>query len=135
MVRLIKINESHLIEIKELYQIVNKKNLSDEEKENIYDNLLELGNKLNKKKYRYNDRDDLDYHGIRDIENLVDNIDDDYYFKPILVESSFKENYKYYESIGDKSKSLSVEQYVDMIKPYLSNLINENKAIETSSNE
>ena len=49
MVRLIKINESHLIEIKELYQIVNKKNLSDEEKEKIYDNLLELGNKLNKK--------------------------------------------------------------------------------------
>ena len=66
---------------------------------------------------------------------MVDNIDDDYYFKPILVESSFKENYKYYESIGDKSKSLSVEQYVDMIKPYLSNLINENKAVETSSNE
>ena len=47
--RLIKINESHLIEIKELYQIVNKKNLSDEEKEKIYDNLLELENKLNKK--------------------------------------------------------------------------------------
>ena len=34
---------------KELYQIENKKNLSDEEKEKIYDNLLELGNKLNKK--------------------------------------------------------------------------------------
>ena len=66
---------------------------------------------------------------------MVDNIDDDYYFKPILVESSFKENYKYYESIGDKGKSLSVEQYLDMIKPYLSDLINENKATETSSNE
>ena len=34
---------------KELYQIENKKNLSDEEKEKIYDDLLELGNKLNKK--------------------------------------------------------------------------------------
>ena len=66
---------------------------------------------------------------------MVDNIDDDYYFKPILVESSFKENYKYYESTGDKGKSLSVEQYLDMIKPYLSDLINENKAIKTSSNE
>ena len=66
---------------------------------------------------------------------MVDNIDDDYYFKPILVESSFKENYKYYESTGDKGKSLSVEQYLDMIKPYLSDLINENKATETSSNE
>ena len=29
----------------------------------------------------------------------------------------------------------SIEQYIDMIKPYLSDLINENKAIETSSNE
>ena len=42
----------------------------------------------------------------------------------IIVESSFKEYYKYYESIGDKGKSLSVEQYLDMIKPYLSDLIN-----------
>ena len=65
---------------KELYEI---ENLSDQEKEKIDDNLLELVNKLNKKeKYRNNDRDDLDYHGIRDI-------DDDDYYKPILVKSSF----------------------------------------------
>ena len=64
---------------KELYETENKKNLSDGEKEKSYDdNLLELVNKLNKKeKYRYNDHDDLDYHGISDIENLVDNINDD----------------------------------------------------------
>ena len=68
---------------KELYEIENKTNLSDKEKEKIDDNLLELVNKLNKKeKYRNNDRDDLDYHGIRDI-------DDDDYYKPILVKSSF----------------------------------------------
>ena len=66
---------------------------------------------------------------------MVDNIDDHDYYKPILVESSFKKNNKYYESRGDKDKKLSVEQYLDMIKPYLSDLINENKAIETSSNE
>ena len=120
---------------KELYEIENKKNLSDKEKEKNYDNLFELVNKLNKReKYKYHERDDLDYHGIRDIENSVENIDDDYY-KPISVESSFKENYKYYESRGDKNKKLSVEQYLDMIKPYLSDLINENKAIEISSTE
>ena len=61
------------------------------EKEKVYDNLVELVNKLNKKeKYRYHDRDDLDYHGIRDIENVFDNIDDDDYYKPILVKSYFK---------------------------------------------
>ena len=128
-----------MIEIKlkkELYEIESKKNLSDEEKEKIDDNLLELVNKLNKKeKYRYHDRDDLDYHGIRDIENVFDNIDDDDYYKPILVKSSFHENYKYYESRGDKDKKLSIEQYLDVIKPYLSDLINDHKAIETSSNE
>ena len=39
-----------------------------EQKEKIYDNVVELVNKVNKKeKYRYHDRDDLDYYGIRDI--------------------------------------------------------------------
>ena len=66
---------------------------------------------------------------------MVDNTDDDDYYKPMLVKSSFKGNYKNYESRADKDKKLSVEQYLDMIKPYLSDLINENKAIETSSNE
>ena len=75
---------------KELYKIENKTNLSDKEKEKIDDNLLELVKKLNKKeKYRYNDRDDLDYHGIRDNENVFNNINDDDYYKPILVKSSF----------------------------------------------
>ena len=121
---------------KELYEIENKKNLSDKEKKKIDDNLLELVNKLSKKeKYRYYDRDDLDYHGIRDIENLFDNVNDNDYYKPILVKSSFKNNYKYYESRGDKDKKLSVKQYLYKIMPYLSDLINENKAIENNSNE
>ena len=92
---------------KELYETENKTNISDEEKERIDDNLLELVNKLNKKeKYRYHDRDDLDYHGIRDIENVFVNIDDDDYYKPILVKSSFDKNFdKYYESRGDKDKN------------------------------
>ena len=76
---------------KELYEIDNKKNLSDKEKEKNYNNLVELVNKLNKKeKYKYHDRHDLDYHGIRDMENLFDDVDDDSYCKPILVKSSFK---------------------------------------------
>ena len=66
---------------------------------------------------------------------MIDNIDDNYYCKPILAKSSFNENYKYYESRGDKDKKLLIEQHLDMFKPYLSDLINENKTIETSSNE
>ena len=85
--------------------------------------------------YIYHDRNDLDYHEIRDIENLFDNVDDNDYYKPILLKSSFKENYKYYQSRGDKDKKISVRQYFDMIKPYWSDLINENKAIKNNSNE
>ena len=38
------------------------------------------------------------------MENLFSNVDDNDYYKPILVKSSFNSNYKYYESRGDKDK-------------------------------
>ena len=96
-----------------------------------YVKLVETLNK--KEKYRYHDWDDLDYYGIRDIENLFSNVDD--YYKPILIKSSFKDNYKYYESRGDKDKKLSVKQYLYKIMPYLSDLINDHKAIRNESKE
>ena len=43
---------------KELYEIEKKENLSDKEKEKIYDDLVELVNTLNEKEqYKYHDRD------------------------------------------------------------------------------
>ena len=57
------------------------------------------------------------------------------YYKPILVESSFENNYKYYESKGDKDKKLSVKQYLFKFMPYLSNLINDHKTVRNNSNE
>ena len=36
-------------------------------------------------------------------------------------------NYIEYESKGDKDKTLSIKEYLDMIKPYLSNIINDHK--------
>ena len=95
---------------KELYEIEKKQNLSDKEKEKIYDDLVELVRTLDKKREnKYHDCDNLDYHGIKDIKN---------FYKPILVRSSFKNNYKYYESRGDKDKKLSVKQYLYKIMPY-----------------
>ena len=49
----------------------------------------------------------MDYYGIRDIENLFEDYNDNDYYKPILVKSFFNENYKQYESRGDKNKKLS----------------------------
>ena len=51
---------------KELYEIEKKENLSEKEKEENYDRLAELVKTLDKKEeYKYHDRDDLDYYGIR----------------------------------------------------------------------
>ena len=52
--------------------IEKKENFSDEEKEKIYDDLVELVKTLDKKeKYKYHDRHDLDYYGIRDIDLIT----------------------------------------------------------------
>ena len=123
---------------RKFYEIEKKENLSEKEKEKIYDDLVELVNTLNKKeKHKYHDHDDLDYYGIRDTENLFDddNDNDDDYYKPILVESSFKNDYKYHESRGNKDKNLSVKQYLYKIMPYLSDLINNRKTNRNNSNK
>ena len=79
------------------------------------------------KKYKYHNHHDLDYFGIRDIENLFDNIDDIDYYKPTLTKSSFICNYEYYEIRGDRHKNLSLNQYLYKIMPELTELINEKK--------
>ena len=116
-------------EIKEkLYEIKHNKNMSEAEKEENDEYLRKLVRILNnKEKYGLYDRDDFDYYGIRDIENLFDEVSEEDYYKPILVKSSFKGNYKYYESRGDKEKRLSVKQYLNKIRPHLYDLINDHK--------
>ena len=121
---------------KELYDIEKKQNLLYNKKEEIYDQLVELANILDKKEeHKDSDHDDLDYFGIRELENLFDDTDNDNYYKPVLIKSSFKNNYKYYESRRDKDKKLSVKQYLYMIMPYLSDLINEQKNNRDGSNK
>ena len=52
--------------------------------------------------------------------------DEDYY-KPIWTKSAFNGNYIEYESKGDKNKNLSPKEYLDMIRPYLSDMITDYK--------
>ena len=47
-----------------------------------------LRNLNNKEKYSAFDRDDFDYYVIRDIENLVDEVSEEDYYKLILVKNS-----------------------------------------------
>ena len=112
-------------EIKEkLYEIEHNENLS-EENEEYRRKLVRILN--DKEKYSPYDRDDFDYYGIRDIENLFDETSEEDYYKPIIVKSSFKGNYKYYEGRGDKEKRLSVKQYLNKITLHLCDLINDHR--------
>ena len=110
---------------KKLYEIENTSNLSREEIKKIDQNLTELKESLFKLNKYY---DDLEYKGIRDTKNLFEEVDEDYY-KPIkTINSAFNNNYIEYESKGDKNKNLSTKESLDIIKPYLRDMINDYKA-------
>ena len=55
-------------------------------------------------------------------------LDKDYY-KPINDNSAFNSNHIKYKSKGDKDKRLSPKKYLDMIRPYLYNTINDHKKL------
>ena len=63
----------------------------------------------------------------RHLFDLFDlSISEDYY-KPIIVNGAFNNNYIQYESKGDKDKILTISEYLDMIRPYLVDMINDHK--------
>ena len=45
----------------------------------------------------------------------------------MIVKGAFNNNYIQYESKGDKDKILTISEYLDMIRPYLVNIINDYK--------
>ena len=100
---------------KNLCRKENKENLSELQKEEIDEYLTKLVRIHNKKEeYSHHDRDDPDYSGIRNIESLFIEVDKKDYYKPILVKSSFKGNYNYCESRGDRNNNLSVNLTVPL---------------------
>ena len=68
---------------KDLYEKEKKERPTKTQKERAYRYLIELANALDKKEeQKHIDRDDLNYFGIRDIQNLFTNNSDDGYYKP-----------------------------------------------------
>ena len=130
-----------------LYYIKNPKNHSTElhstqKIKEIKESLFTLEERLsNFKKYCF--QDDFKYRNIGDIRNLFNGVAlngiDENYYKPIRTKSAFNGNYIEYESKGDKDKNLSPKEYLDMIRPYLSDIINNHKTPKNlrvhSSNE
>ena len=61
---------------------------------------------------------------MKDLFDL--SIDEDYY-KPIIVNGAFNNNYIQYEGKRNKGKILTPSEYLDMIRPYLRDIINDHK--------
>ena len=59
--------------------------------------------------------------GLENVKDLYSNLD----YKQVLITPGFNKNYLEYGSDGNNS--LSFKEYLDLIKPYLEDLINENK--------
>ena len=88
----------------------------------------------NKEKYQLSEYQDYNYFGIKDIEHLYNDEIIDYY-KSILSRSYFKDNYEEYEIRDDKNKNLTLKQYLYIITPQLTELINEKKKIAHKVNK
>ena len=52
---------------------------------------------------------------------------EEYHYKPIIARGDFNSSSIQYESKGDKGKNLSIKEYLHMIKPCLSDIINYHK--------
>ena len=81
--------------------------------------------------------DDDDYRKIESIITLFKEFDRDYY-KPIRTDGGFagrNNNYIEYTSKGDRYENLSPKEYLNMIRPYLRDLINEHKPIDESNDD
>ena len=77
-----------------------------------------FNNKLDIKINNNNTNDDY-IENIRDLFNILD-------YEPVLIKSGFDNNYLEYMSNGNDS--LSFNEYLELIKPYLYDLINVHKA-------
>ena len=64
---------------------------------------------------------------LRDIITLYVSEEEDYYEPVRTSNARTSSNYIEYDSNGDKDKILSVKEYLDMIRQYLSNIINDHK--------
>ena len=58
---------------------------------------------------------------IRDNKKLLEQEED--YYKPKRVSNFWKNNYIEYESNGDQNGNLSLDEYLNKIKPYMRNII------------
>ena len=116
-----KFSKSDLKTIKRhLYNIENKKRLLESETTKEYFDELDKTFLEFDEYYNDNNNDD-DFIGIENLQDLFKIS----IYKPTIVKSGYNNNYIEYKSEGDKL--LTIEEYLNLIEPYLRELINDHK--------
>ena len=112
-----KLSKSDFKKIKKhLYNIENKKELLESE------TTKEYFDELDKKFLEFDDNDnDDDFIGIENVQDLFKIS----IYKPTIVKSGYNNNYIEYRREGDKL--LTIEECLNLIEPYLRELINDHK--------
>ena len=127
-----KLSKSELEEIKKhLYNIENKKELLELETTKKY---LDESDKKIIKLDEYYDDDDFEFKGIENVQDLFKILTIDEYlasmleiiYEPTLVKSGCNNNYIEYRS--EENEILTLDEYLDLIEPYLRELINDHKS-------
>ena len=77
-----------------------------------------------KKENEANENRIIRYHELFEVEEKE-------YYKPVKVGNFWSNNYIEYESKGDRNKIVSVEEYLNKIRPYLKDMINNLKKPDT----
>ena len=67
---------------------------------------------------------------MTDIKIFFEHEEENYY-KPVKVSNFWSNNYIEYESNSDKNKPLSVKKYLNKIRPYIKDIINNLKKSDT----
>ena len=106
-----------------------RKKLLRAKKNILTQKIKEIENTLSTFK-EYYDHNDAKYIGIRDVGNLFNQSADKNYCKPIKTKSAFNDNYIEYESNGDRDKNLPTKKHLNIIGPYLNDIINYYKAFK-----
>ena len=92
----------------------------------LLEELTKISNDLKFKKEHINNAfDSSSYSGLKDLEYTFGDLDD--YYMPILAKESFNGNYQMFTCKGDKERTMSTNEYLERIRPYLIALIDEKK--------
>ena len=83
---------------------------------------------LSKAKKRFIKIKIYQYNITSDISHLFNEITKEDYYEPIEIKSASDGSYIQYESRGDSDDNLSLAEYINIIRPYLRDMINNHKA-------